>query len=98
MTTVLSALAALAGAMPALMSVMMFDAPGSTSNPWTILLFISTITFPLNCVAAIALSWLLYLVKWPRLACWLTLLPLLNLLLGAVALAGLQLLHGGQFS
>ncbi len=96
--TVLFGSGAVLGLMPALMAPMLFDAPGSTSNPGTILLFWSAFTFPVVCVVAIATAWILYTRKRVRAACWVALIPLLNLICGAGALAWLQLFNEGNLS
>jgi hypothetical protein len=86
------------GLLPALTSFFLFDAPGSEKNPATILLFWSALTFPLVCVLSLAAAWILYARKHFAVACWVSLLPLVNLCGGAGALLWLQLFNNGQFS
>lgn len=85
------------GAFMALMSPMLFDAPGSDSNPPVLLLFGSIVAFPLTCIAGIALAWIAYVRHRDRGAMWLSLLPVLPILAGIGALVWLEISHGGQF-
>ena len=97
-TTIASVLGAVLGLIPALTSFFLFDAPGSEKNPATIALFVSALSLPLTCVVAIALSWILYRLGHHAIARWSSLLPLLNLLTGGLALIYLQLLCNGRFA
>lgn len=97
-TTLLFAVGGVLGVIPALFSPMMFDAPGSTENPFTVALFLSVISFPVVSLLSIVISWLLYAFDRPRAAWLLALTPLIPIFVGALALTGLQLLHGGSFS
>lgn len=84
-------------AVPALFSVMMFDAPGSTSNPATIILFIATISFPLVCFGAIATAWELYREnrKWAGRLIFLS--PTVNVIAFFAAYDCLEIFYGGKF-
>lgn len=73
--TALWVIVGLLAVVPALLSPMMFDAPGSTSNPCTIGLAISVAVFPLVCLAGAGLPWLLRRRPSSK---WLFLLPLLG--------------------
>lgn len=84
--------------MPALLSVMMFDAPGSQENPATNLLFWSVFLFPLTCVVSVACAWGLYAAKVRRWAILVTGLPMINVLLGVIAIVWLELAYGGKFN
>lgn len=97
-TTLLFAIGGVLGIFPALFSPMMFDAPGSTQNPFTVALFLSVISFPVVCLLSIVVSWVLYALDRRRAAWLFALIPLIPIVLGALALTGLQLLHGGSFS
>ena len=97
-TTILFGGGALVGTFPALFSFFLFDAPGSETNPATILLFCSALSFPVVCLASIALSWILYTRKRWRAACWAAFLPGLNLLAGAAALLFLEFFNGGRLN
>jgi hypothetical protein len=93
--TALWVLAALAGVLPAMMSPMMFDAPGSSTNPLTIVFALLVATFPLVCIAGAVLPWILR--RW-RFAKWLFVLPLLHLGIAAVFMLALDRFCGGQFA
>lgn len=47
-----------AGALMAMMSPMMFDSPGSESNPHVIALFAAVVSFPILCLVSIVATWL----------------------------------------
>jgi hypothetical protein len=79
---------------PALMSPMMFDSPGSTSNPVTVALAISVAVFPLFCLVAAALPWILR--HW-SLAKWVFLLPLVDIGIVIALFAALEYFSGGLF-
>lgn len=55
--TVALALLAVPYLFAAMFSVMMFDAPGSTSNPWIWLAFLAVCAYPLLIVAAVVSAW-----------------------------------------
>lgn len=97
-TTVLWAVGAVAGILPAMMSPMMFDAPGSEKNAATILLFSAVLSWPVVCLIAITGAWILFAVGWCKTARWLALLPLLNLIAGVLAFVWLDLFNAGLFS
>jgi hypothetical protein len=87
-------LVGLGATLPAMMSPMMFDSPGSTSNPIVIGLAISVAVFPLFCLAAAALPWILR--HW-SLAKWVFLLPLVDIGVIIALLAALQYFYDGVF-
>jgi hypothetical protein len=103
--TVILILAAVVGALPAMMTPMMFDSPGSLESPATVTLAISVATFPLVCILAVLLSWLVFTLPvfadlphrylW---ACGLMTLPLINVAVGGLALAWISYFNGGSFS
>jgi len=84
--TILAIPAALLGGFAAIMSPMMFDAPGSTGNPQLVVMFLSVIAFPVLCVFAVVSAWIAFAYRADRIALWLSLLPALPLIGGAVAL------------
>lgn len=86
------------GGMMALISPMMFDAPGSDDNPPVWLLFFSTVSFPVVCLFGVILAWVAFGMRRNRGALWLSLLPALPLLTGIAAIVWLQLGSGGSFS
>jgi hypothetical protein len=83
--TILCIPAVALGGFAALMSPMMFDAPGSTSNPHVVALFWSVVAFPFACMAAVVLGWILFATRHPRAAFWFSLTPLIPLITGAIA-------------
>ncbi len=97
-TTILAGAAGLVGIAAALMSFMMFDAPGSEKNPATIVLFLSVLTFPIVCAVSAVLAWVFYAFKKFSLACATSFLPAINLLTGAAALAWLEIFNHGNFA
>lgn len=86
------------GAVPALFSVMMFDAPGATQNPATIALFVAVASFPFVCLGAIAIAWSLFGLKQFALACIAIWLPVINAVLGGIAYYCLQEFYDGRFN
>lgn len=95
--TIVSIPAIAIGAFVAAMSVMMFDAPGSAQNPALILLFCSIAGLPVSLLVGVVLAWIALAMKRDRGALWLSLLPLLPILTGIVALLWLQFGYGGNF-
>ena len=103
--TVILMIAAVVGALPAMMTPMMFDSPGSLESPATVTLALSVATFPLVCILAVLLSWLVFSLPvfatiphrylW---ACGLTALPLINVAIAGLALAWISYFNGGSFS
>jgi hypothetical protein len=97
-TTVLWVALGLAAIIPALFSVMMFDAPGSEKNLAVRALAASLMGFPIVCGFSVAKSWLVFREKAYWLACALALLPLINVAVGGAGLAWIQLVQGGKFN
>ncbi len=95
--TIVSIPAIAAGAFVAAMSVMMFDAPGAAENPAVILLFCSIAGLPVSLLAGVVLAWIALAMKRDRVALWLSLLPIVPLLTGLIALLWLQFGYGGNF-
>ena len=95
--TIVSIPAIAVGAFVAAMSVMMFDAPGSSENPALILVFCSIAGLPVSLLAGVVLAWIALAMKRDRGALWLSLLPLLPLITGLIALLWLQFGYGGNF-
>lgn len=93
--TALWVLTGVAAGVPAMMTPMMFDAPGSERNPVAIGLAISVAAFPLVCLLSAVLPWLFR--KRPF-AAMLFLLPVANLAVIAAAAFALDYLCSGQFS
>ena len=83
--TILYIPAVLLGIFAAMMSPMMFDAPGSTANPHAVALFWSVISFPFVCVAAVILGWIAFAKHRDRAALWLSLTPLIPITTGIIA-------------
>lgn len=95
--TVLGVPAVAGGLVMAMMSVMVFDAPGSESNPPVVLLFASIAGFPLACIVGVILAWIAFARRRDRGAMWFSLLPLLPIVAGIVAMIWLQIGNGGRF-
>lgn len=103
--TVLLIVGAIAGFLPAIMTPMMFDDPKALESPATVTLALSIATFPIVCMVAVLLSWLVFLLpvfaNLPYryiLACGLTALPLINLSIAGLALAWISYFNDGFFS
>ena len=84
--TMLCIPAVLLGAVAALMSPMMFDAPGSTSEPQVVMLFWSAISFPFVCIFAVVSAWIAFARRSERMAMGLSLLPVIPVVTGLIAL------------
>lgn len=74
--TVFWSLAALLSAAPAMMSFMLFDAPGSTSSPLTVALFFSALALPLFCLLGAGVPWIFHAKSR---GAWLFLIPLIDI-------------------
>ena len=96
--SVLVALLGLASVIPALFSVMMFDAPGATENPATIALAISVASCPFVCFGAIAKAWSLFGAATNGLAKIAIWAPIINLIVGAIAFYCLLTFYDGKFN
>lgn len=79
---------------PAIMSPMMFDAPGSLENNGIIILFISVFTFPLVCLVSIIATWVFFGFKKYRASRISSLLPLTNFITLACGIVILYLNQG----
>ena len=86
LNTVLWAAIAMPSLGAALMSPMMFDAPGSQKNPILQVAFWSILTFPLALILAIVVSWVFWLRGNHQIGFWWSCLPYLNALVAAIAL------------
>ena len=84
--------------LPAMFSVMMFDAPGSDANPATWALFASVVSFPFVCGGAVATSWAAFRAGEFAKACWCACLPVINLAVGGAASAWITLAQDGKFA
>ena len=78
------------------MSVMLFDAPGSESSTFTIMLFISVLSYPPAVVIAVAGSMVMYLFKKEKLSIVFALLPLLSLFMVALSLGLITVFCNGS--
>lgn len=87
-----------ASAIPALFSVMLFDAPGSTENPATIALVAAIATCPIVCPAAVVGAWLFYRAGRNALAAIVIWSPILNVVVAAIAIYCLETFYGGKFN
>ncbi|MEP0946111.1 hypothetical protein [Leptolyngbya subtilissima] len=100
--TVMLIIGVILGFMPALMSSMMFADPKVLESPAAVTLVISVVTFPIICIVAVLLSWLVFLLPVFAhlryrylLACGLTTLPLINLATAAATLGWLFYFNDG---
>lgn len=88
----------LPGAGMAVMSPMMFDAPGSTENKLTILTATSIFTFPIVIIIAQIISWIFFANGNYKVAFWIALLPVVNITLITIGFTLIQILQGGRFT
>ena len=77
---------------------MVFDASGSEVNPATVALFWSMVTFPAVCALGIAVSWSFYWSGRGLVARAVILLPLINVIIGVIAVLCLAAFYGGRFN
>jgi hypothetical protein len=84
--------------LPAMFSVMMFDAPGSTEQPATWVLALSVLSFPLVCLFAVVNALVCRRAGDLQRAYRFLLLPLVNLLAGGAAAAWIQAFQDGKFA
>lgn len=96
--SVVVTLLGVASVFPALFSVTMFDAPGSTRNPATIALFVAVASCPFVCYGAVTGAWALYTVSQRRLAAIAIWAPATNLVVGVIAYYCLQTFYDGKFN
>lgn len=91
--------AGIAGMIPALFSGFLFDAPGSTSNPATIVLAISMLTFPFNAIGCGADAIVATVRRRSGAIVIRSLLvPLINIACGGAALAWIEMFQGGYLN
>ena len=88
----------LVSVVPAGLSVMLFDAPGSSENPATVIVFWSALTFPLVCAAAAVVPWIFLFNNFPGIACLICACPLLNIAIGGGAWAWIISMQGGRLA
>lgn len=89
---------AFASIMPALMSAMMFDAPGSEENPATNAMFYAMFSFPLVCLLSIPLAWLLYAGSYLRAAAVAIWLCVVNIIVFVIGIVCLEIFYDGKFN
>jgi len=78
-TTILFLLLITPGVYVAMMSVMLFDAPGSTENPTVVGFFYSIVSFPVMCGLS-PISWIFYALKLYKTAIIISLSPVLSII------------------
>ena len=83
---------------PALLSVMMFDAPGSEQSRLTWMCVLSSMAYPPVCLVAVVCSWVLFKTSHHRSACVVALVPLLDVALFILALFLIETLQHGKFT
>jgi hypothetical protein len=77
--SVLLVLVGLLSWMPSMMSVMIFDAPGSTEKTHLWVIMLGAVTFPYLCFICTGLAWLFRHFKRPKLSLTMFFVPLLQL-------------------
>jgi amino acid transporter len=93
--TVVWVIVALLACAPAMMSFMMFDAPGSTSSVPTIVAFASTLTLPLFFLAGAIVPWCF---RKKRIGKWLFLIPFVDVVAVIATFVFLAVFCGGNFT
>jgi hypothetical protein len=93
--TVVWIAAGLGSAFLALMSVFMFDAPGSTSSRLTIALFFATVALPIFWFVGAVLPWIFRSKSYAK---WLFLLPFVDVTAVVVIVAAISQFCSGNFS
>ncbi len=89
----------LAGIMMALMSAMLFDAPGSEKNPYVWILFATTLALPVSCLISCVTSLYVYFrEKNYRKAFMLSLIPTIVIVCMVIDVTVIQLFCHGNFS
>jgi hypothetical protein len=78
-STILFLLLIIPGIYVAMMSVMLFDAPGSTENPSVVAFFYSIVSFPVMCGLS-PISWIFYAFKLYKTALFVSLSPILSII------------------
>ena len=91
-------LAALPGAAIAVMTPMMFDAPGSTENQPLIVTALLIVSFPVLAALCPVLAWIAYARSWYRATRALILAPILPVLGVVLGFAVIEYVCGGSFS
>ena len=100
--TVLWLPGAAASAFMSLMSVMLFDAPGSENNPWLLVAVGGIVGTPVLCVVSVAASWVVFYVRRDKVGGGLALplivaaLPLISIAIAVAGFVLLQVLCGGS--
>jgi hypothetical protein len=87
-------IAGCASVLLALTSVFMFDAPGATSSKLTVALFFTVITLPVFWFLGAGLPWLF---RSKRIAKWLFLLPICDLVAIGITIGAITQFCGGSF-
>jgi hypothetical protein len=90
--TVVWGLIAFLSVMPAMMSFMMFDAPGSASSWLTIATFFCIVTFPVFCAIAAIAPWIFQANAFAK---WLLLIPFVDILAVVLLFTLIERLCGG---
>ncbi|HOP64192.1 MAG TPA: hypothetical protein PK358_13935 [Spirochaetota bacterium] len=78
------------------LSAMLFDAPGSESSPFTLMLFYSIASFSPVAVISVIGMWVFYLFKKFRVSVVFALLPFLSILSGITAFILISVVCGGS--
>jgi hypothetical protein len=78
-------IAFLASIAPALEAYTLFEDPAMANSPGGWMLFSCLVTFPIILAGTIAVSWIAYARRRYRLALWINLLPVVEILLATLA-------------
>ncbi len=79
-----------------MMSAMLFDSPGSEDSSSTILFAISLITYPIVTFIGIVTAWVLFTKKKYLFSIIFASLPILNILIGIIAIIYIAVFCGGN--
>lgn len=67
-----------------LFSPMMFDAPGSTSNPYIWILLVTILVYPLVAFASMLFAWIMYRKQNVKIAFLFSLIPVIDIAIGLI--------------
>lgn len=98
MLTLLWSLLGVVSILPAAFGVTILDAPGAEKQFSTWCLGLAVMTFPLVCFTSVATSWQARRREKHLTSQLYLLLPLVNLLVGALAMGWIHTMHDGKFA
>jgi len=80
------------------MSIMIFDAPGSQDSTFTIMLFLSIVSFPIMTLIAVIGSIICFIIKKTKAAFIISLLPFISVIMTIISLILITVICDGSFS